>query len=454
MLGIPFLDDAITKWFKPQTFDDPVDRLNYFVTATLLTFFALMVSAKQYVGSPIQCFCPMEFKGGWEQYAEDYCFIQNTYYVAPEEEIPVDHAERDNRQFGYYQWVPVMLALQAVMFYLPNWLWKTMHQQSGIDLSTAISDARNLRTMNSSERRAEISKLVTYVNECLEVQEMRRSPRQIFCVRLGRKLGSYVSMLYLCTKLLYLINVFGQFALLNTFIGRGYNLWGLKALTSLWTGEGWDDSPVFPRVSLCDFRVRRLANMHRYTVQCVLMINLFNEKIYLFIWFWLFFVAISTIINFFYCVVSLVPPSSRHNTVRQLLKQDRLHELSDSEETAAMVERFANRALRPDGVLLLRFIEGHAGAIVARDLCAQLFASYCRNLAMIYNSGHGPVTGKMAEQGLMAPSNLMRAPGSHSTKSTSPGVDEAHYIEGPGHEKAGLLHGLMEPDSGTLSKKS
>jgi hypothetical protein len=65
MLGIPFLDDAITKWFKPQAFDDPVDRLNYFITvgldltiptpkytnrifpiqfqSTLLTFFALMV---------------------------------------------------------------------------------------------------------------------------------------------------------------------------------------------------------------------------------------------------------------------------------------------------------------------------------------------------------------------------------------------------------------------------
>jgi innexin len=51
----------------------------------------------------LKCWVPMEFKGGWEQYAEDYCFIQNTYYVAPEEEIPIEVTERDERQFGYYQ---------------------------------------------------------------------------------------------------------------------------------------------------------------------------------------------------------------------------------------------------------------------------------------------------------------------------------------------------------------
>ena len=87
-------------------------------------------------------------------------------------------------------------------------------------------------------------------------------------------------MLYLLTKLLYLANVFGQFVLLNNFIGRSYSLWGWTALTSLWTGEDWTNSPVFPRVSLCDFHVRRLANMHRYTVQCVLMINLCVEKMW------------------------------------------------------------------------------------------------------------------------------------------------------------------------------
>ncbi|KAH7728516.1 Innexin inx-3 [Aphelenchoides avenae] len=430
MLGIPFLDEAITKWFKPQTYDDGIDRLNYFVTATLLTFFALMVSAKQYVGAPIQCWMPMEFKGGWEEYAEDYCFIQNTYYVAPDEEIPTEYAERDQRQFGYYQWVPVVLALQAFMFYLPNWIWKTLHQQSGIDLNTAISDARKLRSLSYEERHGEIQKLVTYVNECLEVTESQRTPRRFLCFRVGRNLGSYVSMLYLLIKLLYLVNVFGQFVLLNGFIGRGYNMWGVTALMSLWTGDGWTDSPVFPRVSLCDFRVRRLANMHRYTVQCVLMINMFNEKIYLFIWFWFLFVAISTIINFFYCAITLIPPMARERTITQFLKQEKLTEFADSKDGHAVIAEFTNQGLRPDGVLLLRFIEGHAGAIVAKDLCAQLFKTFLE-------SCHPPYLASS------------RAPGSHSTKSTSPGIDEPyahHKLHHPFDEKTSFIE---QPDSGS-----
>lgn len=186
------------------------------------------------------------------------------------------------------------------MFYLPFWIWKTLHQQSGIfllvqlfiftlqigiDLSTAIGDAQNLRNLTSQDRKTEIKKLVTYVSECLEINEPLQRPRRFLCFRVGGALGSYVSTLYLCIKLLYLANVFGQFVLLNSFIGRGYNMWvmqhniywnirlvfrwGWTALNSLWTGTEWNDSPVFPRVSLCDFRVRRLANMHRYTVQCV-----------------------------------------------------------------------------------------------------------------------------------------------------------------------------------------
>uniref|UniRef100_A0AC34FAQ6 Innexin n=1 Tax=Panagrolaimus sp. ES5 TaxID=591445 RepID=A0AC34FAQ6_9BILA len=441
MLGVPFLDDAITKWFKPQQFDDPVDRLNYFVTSSLLAFFAIMVSAKQYVGSPIQCFMPMEFRSGWEQYAEDYCFIQNTYYIPIPEQIPEGHDERQKAEFGYYQWVPVVLALQAVLFYLPNWLWKTLHQQSGLDLDTAISDASKLRTLHSNERRSEIGKLCTYISESLEMNEAQRIPRRILCFRVGQHLGSYVTMLYLFIKICYLLNILLQFTILNNFLETTHMFWGVHTFVQLWQGSDWEETAIFPRVTLCDFRVRRLANIHNYTVQCVLMINMFNEKIYLFIWFWFAFVLISTLMNFFYCCFTLIPPSSRERTIRNFLKQEKLQHLNDMPDTKNIIARFTNTALCPDGVLLLRFIEGHAGAIVARDVTATLFADYIRTL----DSSITPYS---------APHMMRDMTG---TKSTTPGGDD--YNEYPTKQisppyKMIETQPLMEPDSGLPKHKN
>jgi hypothetical protein len=84
---------------------------------------------------------------------------------------------------------------------------------------------------------------------------------------------------------------------------------------------------------------------------------------------------------------------------------------------------------------LLRFIEGHAGAIVARDLCSKLFKDFLENHPD-YTSRH------------------LRIAGSHSTKSTSPGAIEeqyttepltGHHLQPPSyHEK----QQLMEPDMG------
>lgn len=86
---------------------------------------------------------------------------------------------------------------------------------------------------------------------------------------------------------------------------------------------------------------------------------------------------------------------------------------------------------------MLRFIEGHAGAIVARDLCSKLFKDYLENYPGIMEKH-------------------MRVPGSHSTKSTSPGGFEeqltheplsSHHLQPPSYNEK-----LMEPDFGGKPK--
>ena len=98
---------------------------------------------------------------------------------------------------------------------------------------------------------------------------------------------------------------FAQIFLLDSFLGMRseYYIYGLTVAGSLLKASAtsatlnWPLSERFPRVTLCDFEIRQLDNVHDYTVQCVLPINLFNEKIFLLIWFWLVFVAVATFVS-------------------------------------------------------------------------------------------------------------------------------------------------------------
>lgn len=79
---------------------------------------------------------------------------------------------------------------------------------------------------------------------------------------------------YILTKFIFMINLFGQFFMTNKFLGQNDSKWGVRMLNDLVSGNNWEETGNFPRIALCDFQVRILGNLQRYSIQCVLVMNL------------------------------------------------------------------------------------------------------------------------------------------------------------------------------------
>ena len=184
--------------------------------------------------------------------------------------------------------------------------------------------------------------------------------------------GNYITVMYICIKLLYIGNVVGQLFLLNEFLGSRYHLYGLEVLRNLAKGEDWTTSDRFPRVTLCDFKIRVLGHVNRYTVQCALPINLFNEKIFTFLWFWFVFVSIATFLSMVIWIINMVYfPRLGSYVKTKLIAMNRLDHASDE-----FVKRFTEHYLKRDGILIIWLVSKNSSDLIAAELICGLFSDY------------------------------------------------------------------------------
>ena len=82
----------------------------------------------------------------------------------------------------------------------------------------------------------------------------------------GTVMSYYLVTVYLLIKLLYIANVIGQIFFMNKFLDTEYHWYGLEVLRNLGRDDVRTTSERFPRVTLCDFNIRVLGNIQRYTV--------------------------------------------------------------------------------------------------------------------------------------------------------------------------------------------
>jgi hypothetical protein len=350
--------------------DDSIDRLNYATTAKLLSVFAGLILAKQAVGSPLQCFVPAEYKTPWEAYIETYCFVENTYYVnATVNQFP-DHTE-DRRQYElkYYQWMPYIFVLEAIICYCPKLIFKLLYSFAEMRVTDVIQYAwQKVKDVKTKNKKGEAAQPIA-VDSLISKQLMDLRGIQIRPTKVA--FGWYLTAIYFGMKLSILSSITIQLLLLQFFIKADNPFWGFGLFSDLYYGRDWRVNGYFPRVTFCDLKTRDLGQQRPHTIQCVLMLNMFIEKIYLFLWAWFLVTFVITLINVFYWALRVFSRGSKLSMINDALVQSGINK-PDSRE----IEIFIRHELRYDGVVLMRLIDSNFGYINMSNVCRQLWESF------------------------------------------------------------------------------
>lgn len=343
-------------------------------TVLILTIFNVVITTNQYSGDPIHCWFPAVFKDSFVDYAKNYCWISNKYYIPFDESVSRNPQIRRQHEIAYYQWVPIILTIMALLFKIPNIIWQMCNGHSGINLEMLEMRAESTQMGSCEDIEKAVRDISHFIHRWVTANNGYKKRAHSCRRKCTRFLNSYrardgrfLTKLYVLCKCLFVFNVIGQFFLLNAFLSSNFSFIGIDILTG-----SLDASLRFPRITFCDFIIRQYQNIQQYTVQCVLPNNMLNEKIFIFLWFWLVLVsAVSVTSLLIYCYKLLISRNYNDCIKEIILYADKMAMISSAD--SELVRHFVDNHLRIDGVFVLRSICSNTNKVMLYDLTIELW---------------------------------------------------------------------------------
>lgn len=341
---------------KPYYIDSTVFKLHYQFTVSLILGFCLILSAKVLFGDPIDC---KSRSVGSEDFFDNICYSLGTFtsYEIDDAEIKAEEYQQETAlnildepfpfvkrslQYSnitykplpkylysgiivphdnedkialkkdywhrYYNYIPILLIIQAFLFYFPHYLWKIWENGVISSICRQLYEGRFTNT--------DYSDSVRYLKYCFALNRHQ----------------TLVYKYYVC-ELLLLLNLFAQIIILDKifndqFITYGsdvlhywlvdYNIYGLVGLD----GQDFVNSPldfVFPKITACTVKILSQIGLKPDDKQflCVLPLNILHDKIYLILWFWFCILAVITAIKLIFNVAYIASSTIRTTCFRR-----------------------------------------------------------------------------------------------------------------------------------------
>ncbi|GMT24413.1 hypothetical protein PFISCL1PPCAC_15710, partial [Pristionchus fissidentatus] len=363
---------------------DVVAKLHSFITANVLIGAALVISFRQFGGKPIDCMVPTDFTPSWTQYAETYCWSQETYWVPFGSVISgLTDADKAEKKVSYYQWMPFFLLFEAACFKIPCLIWKYFASQSGMRIGEILRLSSSDTNGVPEVKKSNVEALGVHLNGALRFHKIlnhrRLIPHKILRFLNVKYSTYYVTLIYFIAKIAFLLNIGVQIKMLEKYVlpHSDEDHLAVKTWKMLMQGnETWKENGLFPRVTLCDFETRDMGNVQTHTIQCLLLMNVFTEKIFLILWTWYMTLAAFTCLNIVSWSWSMMSETSQLHFIVSHLDMSDVTIDKNKMDHVDKVTRFLNLYLGSDGMLVLFLVSQHSDVIFTSELVAHLWKTF------------------------------------------------------------------------------
>lgn len=287
---------------KYVSIDNKAFSLHYRLTSTIFLVCSTLLTIISLFGKETRFACIKSLPGGdagkvEQSVIDNYCWIEGTFifprsileaikleetgwptmphrglynakdvYRKSSRDLPPDEVMTTT----YYYWVPVVLFLQSLTWFIPHKIWKDGCEKG---LQKRLVEQLFKPVYDKTQMAKHQKALIEYLY-------------------LNRGCHNRYALKYFLCEVLNLVHILIQFKFMDWFLGGNFWSYGWTIATST---ETRPMERVFPTMTKCRFyKYGPSGDIQHYDNLCILPLNIINEKIYLLIWWWLIFLSIIT----------------------------------------------------------------------------------------------------------------------------------------------------------------
>lgn len=275
------------------------------VTPIILLILSMLIFWQRISNQHISCYMPPE-EDIRQDAVNQYCFVTGTYTVSDFNSYHSDTIHRvkslpypgvgpyvatsrsstkqqKTTHHSYFQWVPFILLVQGMLLHIPGFMWKCFRKDTLSRYYYQImQDDIQENPEHEEDSKENLGKNVENSNQNILLAAERFSK--------NRNHHSSIYNYFVASEVANVLALLLAFDLADELLlGNFYNM-GSKWIYSLLNNQE-DVSPLdklFPKMSKCEFRKYGPGgSIINYDLLCVLTLNVFHDKVFIFLWFWL-----------------------------------------------------------------------------------------------------------------------------------------------------------------------